>query len=145
MSTDRPYLLLVDDDPDDRDIFNAEFVSANPTVPVQYASSGHEALKMLEESAPSGLPIVLLIDYQMPGLDGLGLLQILQNNTKYNGITKIMWSSSHRIKDMEDCKRFGASHYLIKPATNAELQKVIHQLTAVIDFLSREQTRPTGS
>lgn len=139
MSGDRPYLLLVDDDPDDRDLFAAEFETANPTVPVKYASSGQEALKMLEESPSSTLPAVLLIDYQMPGLNGLGLLQILQKTPKFNGITKIMWSSSQRVKDMEDCKKFGASHYLVKPATNAELHKVVHQLTAVFDYLSRER------
>jgi len=139
MSGDRPYLLLVDDDPDDRDLFGVEFETANPSVPVKYASSCQEALKMLEESS-STLPAVLLIDYQMPGLNGLGLLQILQKMPKYNGITKIMWSSSQRVKDMEDCKTFGASHYLIKPATNAELSKVIHQLIAVFDFLARERT-----
>jgi len=94
---------------------------------------------MLEDCTSSTLPTVLLIDYQMPGLNGLALLQALQTNPKYKGITKIMWSSSHRVKDMEDCKRYGASYYLIKPATNAELQKVVRQLTAVFDLISREQ------
>lgn len=138
MSVNLPYLLLVDDDPDDQELFGAAFGNENPKVPVKYASNGQEALTILEACSPATLPTVLLIDYQMPGLNGLGLLQILHTNPRYNGITKIMWSSSHRVKDMEDCKRYGASHYLIKPSTNAELHKVVHQLTAVFEFLSRE-------
>lgn len=139
MIVDQPYLLLIDDDPDDREFFGTAFETENSRVPVKYASDGQEALTMLEDCTSSTLPTVLLIDYQMPGLNGLALLQALQTNPKYKGITKIMWSSSHRVKDMEDCKRYGASYYLIKPATNAELQKVVRQLTAVFDLISREQ------
>lgn len=139
MASVQPYLLLIDDDADDREFFLDAFAAVNPAVEVQYASNGLEALKMLEDLAATELPSALLIDYQMPGLSGLALLQALQNNPRYSHITKIIWSSSQRIKDIEDCKRFGAANYLIKPSTTAELHKVVHQLTAVFQFASEKK------
>ncbi|HWB93927.1 MAG TPA: response regulator [Puia sp.] len=133
-----PYLLLVDDDPEDREMLMSAFMEANPAVAIRYASDVHEGLQMLESCPPAELPTVLLIDYQMPGLNGLDLLQTLQANPAYREITKVMWSTSQRSKDMEDCKRCGASFYLIKPSTSADLDKVIHQLTAVFEFASHK-------
>lgn len=139
MTANAPYLLLVDDDPEDRELFIAAFTKENPTIPVKSASNGIEVMTFLEKHSDIALPKVLLIDYQMPILDGPGLLQALETDSRYKHIIKIMWSTSQRTKDMEDCRRHGASHYLVKPATNFELQKIIHQLTAVFDFASREK------
>ena len=126
-----PYLLLVDDDPDDCDLFSEAFHSRNPDIAVKYAGGGREVLDFLERCEKDQLPAVLLIDYQMPGINGRELLRILQANSRYRHLVKVMWSTSIRVKDMEDCKRDGALQYLIKPATNEDLDQVIHQMTTI--------------
>jgi CheY-like chemotaxis protein len=73
----------------------------------------------------------------MPDLDGPEVLRHLAANKRYKQLIKVMWSTSRRVKDIEDCKRLGASHYLVKPSDNQELQHMIHQMTAILDFAVR--------
>ena len=132
-----PYLLIVDDDQDDLDIFTEAFVRDIPGYDVEHAPGGKAALQFLDE-APE-LPLVLVLDYQMPDLNGPEVLRHLAVNPRYKQMTKIMWSSSPRVKDMEDCKKLGATHYLIKPGDNKELSHMIHQMTTILEFAARGQ------
>jgi CheY-like chemotaxis protein len=134
-----PYLLILDDDPEDRDLIAEAFQVQNPEVMIKHAGASEELLSYLGRCAEDDLPTVLLLDYQMPGLNGREVLQALQTDTRYNSIVKVMWSTSQRVKDMQDCKKLGASHYLIKPSSNTELDKLIHQLKAIFDFSSRSR------
>ena len=131
-----PYLLLADDDPEDRQLLSDEFVHQNPGVRVLHAADGQEVLKYLNDCAVEDLPLVLVLDYQMPDLNAPQILLRLTANNLYRRIVKVVWSSSQRIKDMEDCKRLGASHYLVKPATVEELKRSVRQLTAILNFAS---------
>jgi len=130
-----PYLLIVDDDQDDLDIFTEAFVRDIPGYHVEHATGGKAVLQFLEK-APE-LPVVLILDYQMPDLNGPDVLRHLAANPRYKRLTKVMWSTSRRVKDMEDCKKLGAAHYLIKPSDNKELKNMIHQITTILDLAAR--------
>lgn len=130
-----PYLLIVDDDQDDLDIFTEAFVRDIHGYHVEHATGGKAVLEFLEK-APE-LPLVLILDYQMPDLNGPEVLRHLAANARYRKLTKVMWSTSRRIKDMEDCKHLGATHYLIKPSDNKELTNMIRQMMAILDSAAR--------
>lgn len=131
-----PYLLIVDDDQDDLDIFTEAFNRHNPGYDVEHAPGGKAALQFLDEAAE--LPLALVLDYQMPDLNGPEVLRHLAANPRYKNLIKVMWSSSPRIKDMDDCKKLGATHYLIKPADNKELTIMIRQMATILDLAARE-------
>lgn len=126
-----PYLLIADDDQDDLDIFTEAFVRNNPGFNVKQATGGKAVLQFLDNAAE--LPVVLILDYQMPDLNGPEVLKHLSANKRYKDLVKVMWSTSRRIKDMEDCKKLGAAHYLIKPGDNRELSSIVHQMTSILD------------
>lgn len=130
-----PYLLIADDDQDDRDLFTEAFIQQNPGYLVKHAAGGMAALQFLDTA--DELPIVLVLDYQMPDLNGPEVLQQLATDPRYKHLVKVMWSTSRRIKDMEDCKKLGAAHYLVKPGDTKELHGIIHQMTAILDFAAR--------
>lgn len=130
-----PYLLLADDDSEDREIFTEAFIQQNPGYNVEHASGGNAVLQFLDNATE--LPVVLVLDYQMPDLNGPEVLQVLAADGRYKDIVKVMWSTSRRVKDMDDCKKLGASHYLVKPGDKHELDAMIHQMTAILDFATR--------
>ncbi|HVS96783.1 MAG TPA: response regulator [Puia sp.] len=131
-----PYLLLADDDPEDRQLLSDEFTHQNPGIGVHHAADGQEVLQYLNNCEVGNLPLVLVLDYQMPDLNAPQILLRLTANSSFRRIVKVVWSSSQRIKDMEDCKRLGASHYLVKPSTVEELKRSVRQLTAILNFAS---------
>ena len=127
-----PYLLLADDDAEDRDLFTEAFLKQNPGFAIEHASCGKDVLDFLCKATE--LPVVLVLDYQMPDLNGPEVLQFLAASQRYRDVVKVMWSTSRRVKDMEECKKLGASYYLVKPADNRELDNMIRQMTAILDF-----------
>ena len=127
-----PYLLIADDDQDDLDMLTEAFVRQNPGYLVEHVSGGKAVLQYLDKTTE--LPAMLVLDYQMPDLNGPEVLQRLAADRRYTGLLKVIWSTSRRVKDMEDCKRLGAAHYLIKPGDSKELSSIIHQITLLLEF-----------
>lgn len=65
-----PYLLLVDDDADDRLFFNAGFERLTLPVHVEECADGQEALSFLAACPRDRLPALIVIDFEMPFLSG---------------------------------------------------------------------------
>jgi len=137
MQTPIPYLLLVDDDPDDRESFATEFIFQNPGITVTQMESGHGLLQYLNNCPPEQLPAVLVLDFNMPDLTGPQLLSTISANDQYDRIVKAVWSTSRRTRDMQDSLRFGAAHYFVKPSTLVELKIVIQQLSTIFKMAAR--------
>ena len=137
MQTHKPYILIADDDPDDRLLFSEEFTSFNPGTVVLHAEGGYQLLSLLNERSVDGLPAVIVLDYKMPDLTGPEVLQQLAANDRYRKIVKVMWSTSQRTKDIEDCLRLGAMTYLVKPGSVEELKSAMHLLTDIFEKAAR--------
>jgi len=134
MEETNPYILIVDDDAEDREVLSDEFRNQNPGVAVIQMEGGHELLYFLNECLTSQLPSVIVLDYQMPGLNGPEVLLLLSADERYRQIKIVMWSTSSRTKDMEECKRLGAMEYLIKPYSIEELKKSVDQLRVFFEL-----------
>jgi len=137
MQMANPYILIADDDPEDRQALFDELARQNPGVTVKHVGGGRELLHFLNECTIYQLPALLVLDYQMPDLSGPQVLQQLSVDDRYSQIVKVMWSTSRRMKDMEECRRLGASHYIVKPDTIAEMEKATRQLTAIFEMAAR--------
>ena len=137
MQTAEPYILIVDDDPEDRQVFSSEFIHQNPGIAVEHIESGLELLGFLNECPSDRFPAMIILDYQMPDLNGPQILQALATDDRYKPIVKVMWSTSCRVKDMEECKQLGAADYLVKPGTMEELKKAVHQVTLLFRAVTR--------
>ena len=137
MQTEYPYILLADDDPEDRQDFIDEFNDQNPGIAVTNMQSGRELLSYLSECLPDRLPTVIVLDYQIPDLNGPQILSHLGANERYKQIVKVIWSTSRRTKDIEECKRLGATDYIFKPDSIDELKHAIHVVTTIFETAAR--------
>jgi len=128
MKTLSPLVLIADDDPDDRDFFRSGMQRLYPDIFLITFSDGMNLLDFLANCAASDLPDCLLFDYKMPGLMGPDLLQATGPGSRYAPIPKIVWSTSQRKKDIDECLSLGAARFADKPVTDAELNKLLRSL-----------------
>ena len=123
-----PFVLLADDDPDDRDFFCAGMQRLYPQVSVRSFQDGDELLEFLLRSGLLDMPGCMLLDYKMPRLTGPEVLRATGTGTPYGEIPKIIWSTSQRQIDIDECLRLGAARFAIKPASGLQLDDLIKSL-----------------
>jgi len=137
MSKQLPYILLADDDPDDLETFTNAYTRLNPSVFVETVNDGKELFDVLDGCDPDELPTLILLDFKMPLISGPEVLQRLASSMEYASIPKLVWSTSERPKDIEQCQKFGADHYFRKPATSREADELVRQIDKI--FIARRQ------
>lgn len=126
-----PYILLADDDPDDRDTLIHPFLQQNPGVRVVAFGDGRELLSFLLACPDDELPVLILMDYKMPYVTAAELLQMLAADHRYDGIPKLVWSTSGRAEYVDQCVEHGASQYFTKPNSLPELASIVERMTGV--------------
>ena len=134
MNTNIPTLLVVDDEPFNREII-AEFL-ANDGYRIVMAVDGNEALKLLMDS-PNGYDAVLL-DRMMPGMDGIDVLKNIKLDAQLRMLPVIMQTASSSPEQIAEGLKFGAFYYLTKPFGQKVLQAVT--ATAIRDRMARKRS-----
>jgi CheY-like chemotaxis protein len=109
-------VLLVDDDA--RNIFALSSVLERRGMEVLTASTGSEAIAVLE--ARSDVAIVLM-DIMMPGMDGYETIQVIRANPDYRRMPILALTAKAMKGDREKCLEAGASDYLAKPVNVEQL------------------------
>ncbi len=77
------------------------------------ANNGEEALKVLEQK--DRLPDIILLDLNMPKINGIEFLSILKNDERMKYIPTIVLTTSSNQKDLLECYRIGIAGYVLKP------------------------------
>ncbi len=116
--------LVVDDNPTNRHVLTAWL--DRWTMAPQAVASGDEALVALAKAAASGHPFTLvLLDVNMPGMDGFEVARHLASNPALRDSTVMMLSSSGQSSESHRCREIGVAHYLTKPIEPRELLSAI--------------------
>jgi len=77
------------------------------------------------------LPDIVLLDIDLPSIDGITVLRSLKTNYVTKDIPVIMYSTQDDISTQELCKEYGADVFLKKPSSHSNLLSVIQMLTPV--------------
>jgi PAS domain S-box-containing protein len=121
-------VLVVDDNATNRRILE-ESLAAWRMKPTG-ADGGPAALEALEAAEREGEPFALiLLDSDMPGMDGFALAGLIQQRPELAGARVMMLSSAGRPGDVARCRELGVARYLLKPLKQSELLDAI--LTAL--------------
>ncbi len=117
-------VLVVDDNATNRRILEGMLKSwcMRPTA----VEGGHDALAVLEQARKAGktFPLILL-DAQMPGMDGFGLTERMKQIPELAGATIMMLTSAGLRGDAARCRELGIAAYLTKPIKQSELLDAI--------------------
>jgi chemosensory pili system protein ChpA (sensor histidine kinase/response regulator) len=88
---------------------------------VQLARDGIEALELMLVSVPQ----VMVLDIEMPRLDGFELLSVMRDMPQFAGVRVIMLTSRAADKHREQALKLGAADYLIKPCPQETLIEAV--------------------
>ncbi|MEO0080457.1 MAG: response regulator [candidate division WOR-3 bacterium] len=124
MSTDRPLILLADDEPDVVMVTRARLELNGFRVVT--AQDGEEVLTLFRENPPD----LLLLDLKMPRLDGYQVCRRLKANPATCHVPIIIFSASSSRSEMLErlCLELGADDYLRKPFVSEELLAKVGRL-----------------
>lgn len=118
------FILLGEDDADDQEMLTDVFSSIDRSFILLFVNNGKEVLSALEKLRDDQMPCLIVLDYNMPGLNGSEILKELGQNERYKDIPKVVWSTSGSDKFKKLCLELGAADYVIKPSSNVELEKI---------------------
>ncbi len=116
------HLLVVDDSPSVRRVVSSMLKQHNWEV--QMARDGIEALEMITAQAPAAV----LLDIEMPRMDGYELISTLRAQDQYRTLPLIVLTSRAASKHQQRAMLLGASAYVVKPYQDEELLKIIDSL-----------------
>jgi PAS domain S-box-containing protein len=123
------HALIVDDNSTNRIVLHAmlDRWGMRPTA----VESGHAALQALDLAKNTGAPFpLILLDSQMPEMDGFTLARKIKSDRAFMGATIMMLTSVGHIGDAKRCKELGISAYLVKPIRQSELLEAICSVLA---------------
>ncbi|MDX2097405.1 MAG: ATP-binding protein, partial [Leptolyngbyaceae cyanobacterium bins.59] len=116
-----PLVLLAEDNEANINMISSYLIAKGCRV--QVARDGQQAIDL----AQAELPDIILMDIQMPGIDGLEAMQQIRRNPALQSTPIIAITALAMIGDCERCLAAGASHYLSKPLSLRELLLIIQE------------------
>lgn len=123
-------IFLIDDDQDDREMFEEAVRTCDPEIEVLEASDGVEALQIL--NANETRPDVIFLDYNMPRMNGVQCLQRLKTNTSTRDIPVVMYTTSGNRAHEESTLLLGADFYMQKTNSFKQLCVELERLLSLI-------------
>lgn len=120
------FLLYADDDADDRMLLVETFYSIAPEVEVKTVSDGYATLEFLQTQTPP-LPRLLILDLNMPGMNGKEVIEHLRADEFLNKIPIVVFTTSASASDREACARYGVD-LITKPLDLRDLELAASRL-----------------
>jgi len=133
MNSEKP-IFLVEDNPVDIDLTLRAFKKNNLTNNIEIARDGEEAMNWIKKwDEGAAVPIVILLDLNLPRYSGLEVLKEIKSHPEYKTIPVIILTTSDESSDIRTAYELGANSYIVKPV---ELDKFI-EVAAQIELYWR--------
>jgi len=114
-------ILIVDDNP--ANLRLTQILLENAGYQTQVAADASQALRGLKSDAP--MPDLILMDIQLPGVDGLTLTRILKNNASTREITVVAITGYAMAGDEQRASAAGCDDFISKPISPRALLAII--------------------
>ncbi len=127
------YILLVEDNDDDIELTKLAFEQNKFANKIKVIKDGEEALNFLlqkgnDELKQLGRPVFILLDINLPKVNGMDILTHLKKDPYVKHIPVIMLTTSKEDEDIVRSYELGANSYVRKPVDYREFVDVINNL-----------------
>lgn len=127
-------ILMADDDPDDRALTAEAFRESHVANDLRFVEDGEELLDYLHrrgkfvDPATSPWPGIILLDLNMPRMDGREALREMKADPRFRGIRVVIMTTSKAEEDVVRSYELSAASYITKPVTFDRLVEVVKAL-----------------
>ncbi|MDH3740709.1 MAG: response regulator [Hyphomicrobiales bacterium] len=124
-------ILIAEDDPDDRLLIQEAFNESNFDHPLDFVTNGEELLQYLDAQGKfkgSRKPGLILLDLNMPKMDGREALKHIKANSATRRIPIVVFTTSNSEDDIDSTYELGVSSYISKPSSVEGLKEVVNTL-----------------
>jgi CheY-like chemotaxis protein len=123
-------ILIVDDDDNNLVLLSHAISKLNLAVRVLPANGGEEVLDYLYVRGAfadrvAGKPQLIIMDFNMPQMNGAQTTQKIRENVAFHAIPIVIFSTSERVRDIEESLAAGASQFVTKPVSADEFRKTV--------------------
>jgi two-component system response regulator len=132
---EKKIIFLVEDNPDDIKLTQRAFMKSNigDKIDLRIAEDGQSALDYLlhsnnRDTDGGKLPAIILLDLNLPKLNGLQVLERIRHETKTKLIPVIILTSSKEETDLTRAYKLGANSYIRKPVDFEKFKLAIQEL-----------------
>jgi two-component system, chemotaxis family, response regulator Rcp1 len=137
--TELVKIMLVEDNPGDRELTRLAMTRLKFANELIMAEDGEEALEILDRPE-AGRPHLILLDLNMPGMDGMEFLTRVKAHAVHKTIPVIVLTSSGAHDDIDGAYRRHCAGYIRKPVDLAGLTKIVQAIDgywfAIVDLPS---------
>lgn len=122
------YFLYADDDLDDAHIMLEFMQNIGSDLKVIVHKNGAEVIDfLLSLKSHEVLPCFILLDINMPQMNGFATLKTLKSNKQFRTIPVIMYSTSSSVIDIEKSNQLGAARFCTKPFSLGDIEKMVEE------------------
>lgn len=113
----KPFILIADDDQEDRYLLTTAFEEIGRSNDIYLVENGLQVFTYLDSSIEqTNMPSLIVLDLNMPILNGMETLSRLKAHSLYKNIPVIMFTTSVHEVEKERCLAIGAADFIKKPA-----------------------------
>lgn len=127
-------ILLIEDDTIEVMKFKRAVTGYNSNYNIQEANNGEEALELLK--VKDKLPDIILLDLNMPKINGIEFLKILKADSRLRYIPTIILTTSNNQRDLLECFKIGVAGYVLKPL---KYEEYLSKVNVILDYWSINQ------
>ncbi len=138
-------ILVVEDDPVDREMIELAFKRASVENPLVTVSDGQQALdylnaeKKFQVRRPQDLPVVIVLDLEMPLMNGFEFLSLVKAQTRFAAIPVVVLTTSEYNGDLRQSYALGANSCITKPG---DFERLIEIARAIGQYWCRVNRLP---
>lgn len=125
------HILLVEDNEGDIVLTLEAFKDAKMDNTISIVRDGEEAIRFLKKQdkyANANRPDIILLDINLPKLNGKETLYFIKNAEEFKSIPVVMLTSSSQTRDIQDAYKSKANNYLVKPTDFAQYETVVNTI-----------------
>jgi CheY-like chemotaxis protein len=129
-------ILLIEDDPLDIFNFQHNIQKKQLNVHLTIANNGQEALDLLQDNEYLLFPDIILLDLNMPKMNGYEFLRHLRNDPRLKRIKVFVITSSTDKAERERLQQFDINGYIVKPLDFSNFNSSKDTLNLLIDIMN---------
>ena len=124
-------VLLAEDDEDDVELIKLAFEQSSAKQRLFVASNGQEALDYLMGLQKKDFPCLIVLDLNMPVLNGLQTLEAMNEVPHFKNIPKVIFTTSDSDEDKMRCLAKGASDFVVKPSN---MRQIVEKVETMLSY-----------